>query len=181
MIVGFNGKAGSGKDTAAQALIDLGWFKYSFAQPIRDGLTAMFGISQADMFNQDIKNLPDYYQGKSIRYLLQSLGTEWGRRFISENVWIDRTMQICSQHENVVLADVRYDNEAQAIIDAGGIVIQVVRLNNEHINLTLKNGIASHETEKGISDYLINFTIENNASKQELMNAVIDVVIKQKK
>ena len=40
-IVGLTGYAGSGKDTAAQGLIDIGYTRLAFADPMRDGLLAI--------------------------------------------------------------------------------------------------------------------------------------------
>ena len=175
-IVGFAGKAGAGKDTAALALINEGWYKYSFAQPIRDGLEAMFGIPQKDMFDTHLKNQSNYKYGRSIRYMLQTLGTEWGRNMMSNEIWIQRGMEICSQHEKVVIADVRYKNEAQAIRDAGGIIVEIVKHDPEYDKLVEIGGIIEHSSEEPLPREFIYVTIENQSDIKTLWEQVFKVV-----
>jgi hypothetical protein len=175
-IIGFAGKAGSGKDTAALALIHQGWYKYSFAQPIRDGLEAMFGIPQSDMFDTQLKNQPDYKYGRSIRYLLQTCGTEFGRNMVDEDVWIKRGMEICSSYERVVIADVRYENEAMAIRNAGGIIIEVIRHDPEYEKLVETGGVVAHSSEACLPRELIDVVFDNNSTIDSLWKRVLEVV-----
>lgn len=175
-IVGLCGKAGSGKDSAAKALILRGWSKYSFADPIRSGLSAMLGIPVEDMLDTDIKNAPDYKYGKSIRLMLQTLGTEWGRDCIHSDLWVLRGLEICKDKECVVIPDVRFENEAIQIREAGGIVIQIQRENKEYDSIVQTSGKGSHASEAGIPPELIDFTIDNNDSIQTLHNQVLAIV-----
>lgn len=75
-------------------------------------------------------------RGLSVRILLQTLGTEWGRSH-DESLWIDvlRDNMVAwadSRWEDprdltVVIPDVRFANEALAIFNAGGRVVQLTR------------------------------------------------------
>lgn len=58
-IIGLTGEAGSGKDTIADYLVSHHDFrKISFAEPLRRGLQAMFGIPMHMLQDRAIKHLP---------------------------------------------------------------------------------------------------------------------------
>ena len=64
------------------------------------------------------------------RRLMQELGTEWGRRRMGDDFWVDRWREKAAEAlaENVagvVADDVRFENEAAAVRDLGGRVILV--------------------------------------------------------
>lgn len=176
MIVGIAGKAGAGKDLAAKALIQRGWFKYSFAQPIRDGIEAMFGISQEDMLDPVIKNQANFKYGHSIRSMMQLAGTEFARNMIHPDVWILRGLEICQNHENVVISDCRFPNEAEAIRSSGGIVIEIIRDDNEYHEAVTMNGVVAHASESGLPRYLIDYVVYNNSDVETLWKQINQIV-----
>jgi hypothetical protein len=69
------------------------------------------------------------YNGVTMRRLLQTLGTEWGRQHLGPQVWIDcwRASANLLPACHIVADDVRFPNEAQAIRDLGGEVWMIVR------------------------------------------------------
>ncbi len=73
--------------------------------------------------------LPEF--GVSTRYLMQTLGTEWGRGQIKGTLWVDVTKakigRLLSNGWNVVVDDVRFPNEFDLIRELGGVMVQVVR------------------------------------------------------
>ena len=73
----------------------------------------------------------DELAGKSPRYCLQTLGTEWGRDFLSQNFWVDLTMHsvdnLLAISKSVVIDDVRFPNEVKAVKDSGGRIFRVMR------------------------------------------------------
>jgi hypothetical protein len=131
MLIAFTGRAGSGKSTAAQALVDRdGYIRCSFAQPIKDMVKAM-GISYAEMTDAKIKNMPNPdYGDKSPRYIMQTLGTEWGRNMIDPDIWINVWRRKLPPRAiyNIVVDDCRFENEVQIVKTLGGIVIKVNRI-----------------------------------------------------
>lgn len=154
MIIGITGSARSGKDTAAKFLSET--YNYdikSFAAPIRLFVSNLIGINDPNIFDS-IKDKPNILlSNKTPRYAMQTLGTEWGRKMISDTIWIDTCLSNC---KNTIISDVRFDNEAKAILEKGGIIIRIVRPN---INISEN----THISEKGISENYIVHTIENNA------------------
>lgn len=57
MILGFCGKKGSGKDTAAEVLLDKGWARVSFADPLKDICAAVFGLKPAKFHHPEFKDI----------------------------------------------------------------------------------------------------------------------------
>lgn len=159
-VVGFCGPAGAGKTTAACYLVGYhpGWNRCSFADPLRSMLRAL-GLKPED-FTHDKKEHPHQLLcGKSPRQALQTLGTEWGRQTIGDDIWIRAaTHQILNHIENggrVVMDDVRFDNEAGMIRALGGIVIHLGRADQ-------RSGTThtTHASERGVSSGLIDLWIE---------------------
>lgn len=111
-------------------------------------------------------NLVGYEKAKQVaefRRLLQNWGLEGGREIHGDDVWIRAAMrQVQLDHRGIVFADVRFDNEAQAVLDQGGMVIRVVRP-----GVTPPN---SHASENGVADQLINMTIVNDTASIGALN-----------
>lgn len=125
-------------------------------------------------------DIPKFESGDvTIRRLLQYFGTDVGKNCFDSNIWIDMTL--CRFEKSVgyiILSDVRFDDEAEAIRNRGGIIIEVF-MNTETVD-------DSHASEAGISDHLIDIRVENRygyvsefASRikniVENINATIDV------
>lgn len=132
MIIGFSGTKGSGKDTAAKALIQDGFRKIAFADPLKNMLRTYLRTNGVlpdiieDMIEGPFKETPSQYLcGKSPRHAMQTLGTEWGRELIGSNIWLDTFARSCLQFPNVVCTDVRFLNEGELIKKLGGIIIRI--------------------------------------------------------
>jgi hypothetical protein len=130
IIVGISGFAGVGKDTAGNALAKLGWSRHSFADPLRESCSIVTGVS-IDVFNDTVlKNIPrDDLYGKTPREVLQLIGTEGWRTLISESIWVDAFLKQATKSDShgVYTCDVRFNNEADAIANAGGLLIHISR------------------------------------------------------
>ena len=158
-LLGITGKAGSGKSTAAQVLIDAGWVRIKFADPLKDMLRAI-GLTE-DQIEGHLKEVPcDLLQGRTPRWAMQSLGTEWGRGCIGERVWLDivrrKIALAMAAGLSVVVDDVRFENEAQVIRELGGLVLGISR----NVNVT-----SGHVSENGTT---VDMTHINNGTVAEL-------------
>src|SRR5690606_37876633 len=60
-----------------------------------------------------------------VRALLQRAGTEAGRKVLGSDVWVDALFREHADTPALVIPDVRFPNEAQAIVDRGGLVIRI--------------------------------------------------------
>lgn len=107
-------------------------------------------------------SLEDLKLATNVRELLQRFGTEVGRDMFGQDFWIKQLFYEIGyeNHFNVVITDVRFDNEAKAILDNGGIVINIVAKNSDDED--------THISEKGVSDYLFNDTIHNDGTLDDL-------------
>jgi len=141
MIIGFAGAAGSGKDTAAQALIErLGFKKASFAKPLKDTIDYLFRW-ESDWDSLEWKETPNVNGfGHTPRHIAQTLGTDWGRNMISKDLWVALALAQLPNEGNHVFTDVRFPNEAAAVREAGGVIIFVRCVDRE-------TGTASHDHE----------------------------------
>lgn len=173
-IVGFTGKAGSGKDTAADFLVEhFGFVKMSFAGPLKRGISEMFGIPMETMQDPLLKEMEDPVWGHSPRYLMQWLGTDVLRKHISDDFFIvsmGRAIKY-SGHKKIVISDVRFDGEAQFIRKMGGAVYKISRPNfDSHISAENRN----HSSEQGISARLVDREILNDSTLSSFLDVFSD-------
>ena len=103
----------------------------------------------------DIKNLGFILHEPgpmTARQFMQFLGTEVMRKMYSP-VWTNRCLTQINDEESAlaIITDVRFDNEAEAILAADGKVIQLTR------------GITGdgHDSEKGVSSHLVSSVLDN--------------------
>lgn len=151
-LTGYGGvTAGVGKDTAAKYLTDYyvrDFRSVAFADPIRAAMKAVFGWDDS-YFNHPKKNEVDERFGISPRKAMQTLGTEWGRNLINTDLWLilaqQRIEPLIGAGFNVLITDVRFNNEADMIRKLGGTVW--------HINRKVEGGAgteAGHSSENGV-------------------------------
>jgi hypothetical protein len=160
MIIGFAGRAGSGKSTACKILVALGYEELNFADPLKVMVVQLLDVPMEYLYDQDQKALPrdiqvtrirlqallhDYkvynlaldqeiYNFRNFRMLLQFLGDLL--KLHDPDYWIKLTMSKIQPDKNYVIGDIRYAAEADAIRAAGGTVVLITRpgtnLNDTH-------------------------------------------------
>lgn len=154
-LIGIAGKARSGKDTAANYLLEkLGddWSSASFADPMK-AMLGVIGVNCSDA----AKDLPKNQYGVSTRHMLQTLGTEWGRDGIGSDFWID-VFEMYNAGQSVIVPDVRFENEAELIREHGVL-----------IHVQGRGGISgNHVSEKSLPVKDGDIVISNDGSLSEL-------------
>jgi hypothetical protein len=176
-LIGLPGAAGAGKDTVADFIDDIvagGWENphyVSFAHPLKQmvvQLLAHWDVSANAITDRVLKEQPIAGLGASPRKLMQTLGTEWGRKLISESIWIDTAeraiVQALRDGRMVVVTDVRFANEAELIHRHGGQVWRIDRPSAEPV--------AAHVSEQGLPAALVDRVIDNSGTLDELRAAV---------
>lgn len=165
MLIGITGRAGTGKDTAATHLrCQHQFYQFAFADPLRAMLAAAFGLEAAD-FEPGKKEQLIPWIGKSPRQLLQTLGTEWGRNLVTPDIWV-RVMEQrligagATFGRNVVISDVRMENEAALIRRMGGTVL--------HLRRDAARPVSTHISEDGIAMHASDQTFINNGGLPDL-------------
>lgn len=165
-VIAFAGQARSGKDTSGLIVERLGKTRqlnvqrYAFADPIRAALNAMFGIDMYSQYWIDRKEQVIPWLGKSPRQIMQTLGTEWGREHVHENLWVvlaQRKLLECANLgvDVLIITDYRFPNEGDWLEALGACVIHVDRPGQQVI---ASSGHASeNKMPKRANDYhLIN-------------------------
>lgn len=135
-LIGLIGRAGVGKDTVRQMLVDeYGFDGIAFADPIRAMLGALLDMvhqHHGHMTQRELKEQPIPTLDVSYRELAQKLGTEWGRNLVDPALWVRvlaarvAAMRSMGAH-HIVVSDVRAANEALWIVQNGGELWHIVR------------------------------------------------------
>ena len=190
MIVGLVGFIGSGKGTVGDILEQKGFIKDSFAKPLKDACAVMFGWSRELLegdteMSRKWREEPDSYWSEKFgrdftpREALQKMGTEAGRDVFHKDIWVISLLNR-AKGKDVVVTDVRFQNEIEYIQGNGGIVIRVKRGEDpawfpllDKIKLeTERTKFMQHEhIHKSEWDWVgceFNYTIANNGTIQDL-------------
>lgn len=92
------------------------------------GHRTLLGVSYDSMripLHSWARGLGDPGQNLSPRYVMQQLGTEWGRKMIYPDFWVDGLRArikhlVCVGHKKIVITDARFQNEVDMILATPG-------------------------------------------------------------
>ena len=134
VVVGLSGLAGSGKTTAALYLErNYGIRRKHIAEPLRAMLAVLLqanGMKAEEItryLEGDLKEQVIPCLGVTSRYAQITIGTEWGRELISQDLWANTWARGISDGESVMNDSVRFPNEQKSIRDLGGVTIMIKR------------------------------------------------------
>lgn len=169
-LIGITGKIAAGKSLAASMVP--GAVTIQLADPLYAMVSALTGIAPEMLRDRRTKEDVIFWLGKSPRQLLQTIGTEWGRDMIDRDIWVRHLEQRIANMERqgydlIVVADVRFDNEAEAIRARGGQVWQVIRPGAD-------GHFGGHSSERGVSPDLIDRVIVNAGTPDDLREIVVE-------
>jgi len=125
-IIGLCGAIGSGKTTVARRLVNHGWVRHRFADPLKSMLAAL-GLNESQLDGHLKEEPSKLICGRTPRVAMQTLGTEWGRNEMGPDIWVNAWEHKLPGNRNVVADDVRFPNEAKIIKELGGKIIRIVR------------------------------------------------------
>ncbi len=174
IVIGLTGAAGAGKDTVADRLVlrlrQAGHSseRIALADPIRRML-GVLGVPACYMTDRSLKELPVPGFGRSYRHLAQTLGTEWGRGHVKDELWLDLAARRIADearavepgHFIAIVPDVRFPNEARWLRRQGGMLLRVDR-----------PGVApvrGHSSENHYAHMAADIDLRNNGSLQDLL------------
>jgi len=174
MILGLHGFAQSGKDTMAKFLIDsFGFQRIAFADVLRESiyrLNPVVGFINGELITvrqvvDDIgwENAKVNYS--EVRRLLQVIGTEVGRELIDENIWVHLALRNVTPDQDIVITDVRFPNEVEAVSTLKGLNIKIRRPNVGPIN--------THASDAGLPEDMFDFVIDNDGSLEDFEKKVL--------
>jgi hypothetical protein len=201
MILALTGKARSGKNTVGDYLTRTRGFKQlGWADKLKEAALALdpvvcfipgyygrtefdgggtdFWLNAGDRLSlvvqcygwEDAKKVPE------VRRTLQRFGTEVGRNLFGENFWVDQAFRTIEKLEEegaklFAINDTRFDNEATEVQKKNGYVIEVRSNRETDIG---ENG--NHASEKGLSEHITRFVIQNDGTFEELYKRVDEVM-----
>ncbi len=161
-VIGFCGAAGAGKSTAADRLVHChGFRRVRFAGPLKRMMWAL-GLDERHT-DGALKELPcGLLGGRTPRFAMQTLGTEWGRDIIAQDLWLRAwRAEVTAACKLVVVDDVRFANEAEAVRQAGGTLIRI----------TGRGGISGGHVSE-LQDFAVHHTIDNAGCFDDFLAAV---------
>lgn len=198
MLIGILGFIGSGKGTVGDILAEHGFTKDSFAKPLKDSVSIVFGW-QRDLLEGDTeqsrkwREQPDAFWSEKFerpftpREALQLMGTEAGRDVFHNDIWVISLLNR-AKGKDVVVTDVRFKNEISYIQNNGGIVIRVKRgddpswfetlseIENNTEREVFMRSFGVHQSEWDWVGCPIDYNINNDGTINDLRQSVEKVL-----
>lgn len=158
MIVGLMGKARSGKDTAADILVEeFGYKNVAFSDEVKRIAIEHFGCTHEEVYVE---------KTALSRRILQGIG-DGLREEIDKNIWIDKVLNEGSRDKLLAIPCIRYHNEAKVVRSLGGVIVKIVRDDRPDIEYN-----ADHVSEMEQEGIVPDITIYNNSTVGEFRKHV---------
>ena len=170
LIIGIMGKAASGKSTVAKILAkEHNYSRSKFSQTLKDMLLQIPGVTN-EMVEGRLKEIPNMiFGGHTPRKAMQTLGTEWGREMMIEDIWIDswhrRVLSRFDRKIPLSVEDCRFPNEAKKVRELGGEIWMVTRKQCEDLP-------GNHMSETQMDGVKPKIFLKNNGDFQKLRSTI---------
>jgi hypothetical protein len=165
--IAFIGKAGSGKDTAAELLIEqFGYARLAFADELKNIAELLWPNSDAHKDRDRLQRLGEYV------------------RRIDEDTWVNVALRSMGDGEGLpwAVTDCRYKNEAWRLKGEDFVIVRVVADRNKRI-ARLRTmgklgpaGWEDHVSETDLDDWPADYEIMNLGSKADLLEQLAQVI-----
>jgi len=183
IVVGLTGKAGVGKDTVGDYLIEqYGFKKESFAAPLKRLVGDIFGVTEnllnpVTQEDRDLREQPlDGWGDWSARGLLQYIGTEMFRTHIDKDVWVKslaNRIAYCGD-ERYVITDIRFPNELDIFKE---------KFDDNFVSITIKRSGCDGNTSGGIKahaseshDFETDHIVHNDGTFEDLYEILDNII-----
>lgn len=177
-LLGFIGRAGTGKDTAAAHLCQhYGFVRVAFADALKAMLEQHLAdrhIDHAWLFEPHLKERPIPGIGVTARELMQRLGD--AMRAADPQFWVHALADTIGLraprgawqpvHDRIVISDVRYPNEQQWVRQCGGQLVRLVRDQAQPVR--------SHSSEQFADQLPADHTLVNNGPTLYGLHSLLD-------
>lgn len=186
ILLGISGKVGAGKDEFSDiAVAEYGFIKIPFALALKNEVKEFLQKYEVSFEDRNIwgtqkDKLEEFSFGDKIgdvieehpwlagkcsgitfRLLLQLWGTEY-RRAENDNYWVEQTLNASRGHHRVIMSDLRFQNEYDAIRNFGGATIRINRV------MEIDPSVEAHSSETGL-DHIRrwNYVIDNDSTLED--------------
>jgi dephospho-CoA kinase len=175
MIIGITGKKFNGKDTVSDYIVSkYNFTKIAYAEPLKEVCRNLFNFNDEQLYGDKKEDL-DSFWNITPRQAFQFIGTDMIRnnmdkmiKGVNNNFWVKclekRIINLNSRGiKNIIVSDIRFNNEADLIKRLNGKLIKVSRniVNND-----------SHISELEIDNIEEDILIENKGSLEELYSKI---------
>lgn len=172
-VIGVTGLKYSGKTTVSRFIQDTRKGQIiSFATPLKKMLLTL-GLTEDDVFGKTKEVTSELLCGHTPRWAMQSLGTEWGRKLIGEDIWVNawehqaKLATLGLPNKIIIVDDLRFPNELDRIKYLGGHTIRVRRAKTEQ-------EIAQHESEAHVLSLDVDFEVNQVEGDPDAACMVVD-------
>lgn len=173
LLIGIAGQARSGKDTVANHLVsEYGFMRMAFADPLKAACTVLFDLS-CEESSEENKEERITYWGVSPRTMYQLTGDALKQAF-GPKFWVQRWAKEYGDFSNVqdvVVSDVRFEQEAEMIRYLGGVVIHIQRP-----GAGLTGVEAQHNSERGIAFIDGDIMLNNSGTLDDLIRKIDNIM-----
>ncbi len=203
-IIGLVGLIGSGKNTVADMFVQRGFSHDSFAKPLKDLTSAVFGWPR-DLLEGDTADSREFRETTDLfwsrktgiehftpRVAMQILGTDILRNHFHDGIWRDSLeyRMRCSGNNNIVISDARFVNELALIQSMSGKIIWIKRgelpewwdtaVQANSGSVTAQKIMRTthrhiHESEWNWAGAKVDYVLDNNGTITDLADAVSDI------
>ena len=182
LTIGVGGSGpGAGKDTVADMLTGIFKYRYGvtyeqekFANPLRECLRILTGITDSHTQAGKQHFYPEW--GMTAGQMLQKLGTDAIREGFHPYAWVNSLFCNLVDDRPVIISDVRFENEAEAVLQRQGLVVFVERAEVNESALASRD--MTHPSEQAGSWCRMQgvVRIDNNGTLEELQRAVEELI-----
>lgn len=181
VIIAISGKKGTGKTTLSNLIKKnllaeyITVMDYSFAGPLKKAACEIFGWTMEQMDDEVFKTTVDPVFGITPRHALQTLGTEWGRNLICQDIWLktaDRAIS-ASDCQVVLIPDLRFENESSFLRRRDAHIIHIDA--PEDLRKDAKD---NHPSESGILKYSSDIHFFNDRKNMRALEDFAELVSK---
>lgn len=187
-LIGITGTKGSGKSSIARRLeVKWGFTILSLAAPIK-AMCLAAGMSESDLQHPGKEKPLPMICGRTPRYFMQRLGTEFGRDLIGYDLWIRlwraqynsiqsitfSDLSFTNKPPLVVVDDVRFENEAAMIGELDGSIWKVERA---QVSSEIWEGEHEHLSESSIKRITEHLLVQNQSTNLTDLYKTVDNIM----
>lgn len=187
--IGLFGNVYSGKTHIANVLVEkFGYTRVSFAAGVKETAAVMVQAGLSHLGRADVAFDVDRLNAEKtvFRPLAQFVGEEFGRQWLGDaEIWIKQLLAKTESGGPYVVDDMRYHNEALALVRRGWKVTQVdasrrIRLHRSGLSEDELDKVLAHPSEQGVRSIKVVLDppviVNNNLTEEQIVHILDGLV-----